>query len=138
MDDRDVRPRDLVHGDVARLVPLIWRVRQEEQVPAVERRFHRATVHVSPPQADMTSATSTCPGPPRCELEDCDVCADAPEHNNDRRLRVGDEPQALPDHEPGREHRHEVEDLQQHLVVAGNHSVRDFSSPRKFALHTND
>ena len=44
--DGDVRAWDLVHRDVARLVPLIWRVRQEEQVPAVERGFHRATVNV--------------------------------------------------------------------------------------------
>ncbi len=56
MDDRDVRSRDLVHRDVARLISLVRRVCQEQQVPAVERRFHRATV--SPPQPDIPSAPS--------------------------------------------------------------------------------
>ena len=42
VDDRDVCPGDLVHRDVARLVPLIRGVREEEQVAAVERGLHRA------------------------------------------------------------------------------------------------
>ena len=39
----------------------------------------------------------------------------APEDDDDWGLGVRDEPEALPDHEPGGEHGHEVEDLQQHL-----------------------
>ena len=41
MDDRDLSTRDLVYRNVARLVPLIGRIRQEEQVPPVERGLHR-------------------------------------------------------------------------------------------------
>ena len=43
MHDRDVLARDPVDGDVARLVAFVRRVDEEEEVTAVECRFHRAT-----------------------------------------------------------------------------------------------
>ena len=44
MDDRDLSARDLVDRNVACLVPLIGRIREEEQVPTVECGLHRPTV----------------------------------------------------------------------------------------------
>ena len=105
--DRDVRPWNFVHRDVARLVPLIRRVRQEQEVPAVERGLHRAT------SSRVSRQAFSCflpRAPPPLYLN-----GNAPEHDDDRGLGVRDEPEALPDHEPGGEHGHEVEDLQEHL-----------------------
>ena len=40
--DGDVRPRDFVYGDVARLVSLVDGVGQEEEIATIEGGFHRA------------------------------------------------------------------------------------------------
>lgn len=45
MHDGDVASRYAVYSDVSRLVALTGRVREEEEVTAVERRFHRAAVN---------------------------------------------------------------------------------------------
>ena len=42
MHNRDILAWDPVNGDVARLVAFIRRVDEEEEVTAVECRFHRA------------------------------------------------------------------------------------------------
>ena len=42
MYNRDILARDPVDGDIARLIAFVWRVNKEEEVTAVERRFHRA------------------------------------------------------------------------------------------------
>ena len=41
--DRDVLSGDLVDRDVAILVPRVWRIDEEKEVPAVKRGLHRAT-----------------------------------------------------------------------------------------------
>ena len=42
MHNRDILARDPVDGDVTRLIAFVRRVNEEEEVTAVERRFHRA------------------------------------------------------------------------------------------------
>ena len=60
-----------------------------------------------------------------------------PEHDNDRRLGIGDEAKPFPDHEAGGEHGHEVEDLQQHLETTQDATPHNrFSNPfRDFEYH---
>ena len=117
VDDGDVRAWDLVHRDVARLVPLIWRVRQEEQVPAVERGFHRATVNVCSPSFRQPPLSNTRLPPNKTRKLERE---NSPEDDDDRRLGVREEAQAFPDHKSGREHGHEVEDLEEHLETRQN------------------
>ena len=38
-----IRSRDLVHGDITDVVPLLRGIREEEQVSTVESGFHRST-----------------------------------------------------------------------------------------------
>ena len=44
--DRDITARYAIDGDVARLVALARRVREKQQVAAVERGFHRSAAGV--------------------------------------------------------------------------------------------
>ena len=102
MYDGNIRAGNLVHCDVAGLVSLIWRVRQEEKVATVESGFHRATGSAYSFWSGICSAHTS-------------AIEDVPEHDHNWRLGVRDESQAFPYHEPGCEDRHEVENLQQHL-----------------------
>ena len=99
MYDGNVRAGNLIHSDVSGFVSLIWGVCQEEEVATVEGRFHGATGKPAMlPVRDFRCAHIL-------------ATEDVPEHNDDRGLGIRDKSQAFPDHEPGGENRHKVEDL---------------------------
>ena len=76
---------DFVNCYVSSVISFARRVREEQEVAAVERRFHRATT--------------------TGEIQrDIEMLDDAPEHHNDRRLRVTYKSKAFPDHESRCEH----------------------------------
>lgn len=98
MYDGNIRARNLVHRDISRMISFTRRVREEQQVAAIERGLHGATT------ADDASI--------RIGNDDH---ASAPQDHNYRRLRVAHETEPFPNHQPGGKDRREVQDLEQHL-----------------------
>lgn len=96
VDDGNVLSGDLVDRDVANLVPRVWRIDEEKEVPAVKCGLHGATMWS---EAQSHLARGGVPSRRR---------DDAPEDNNDRRLGVRDQPKTLINHKAGRENRSKV------------------------------
>ena len=97
MDDRDLSTRDLVYRNVARLVPLIGRIREEEQVAAVECWLHGTAARG---QGSVRTSKRV-----RTKYA-------APKDDDNWRLRIGYQPETLPHHKSCREHGREIQDLE--------------------------
>jgi hypothetical protein len=115
MYNRNVLARDPVDGDVARLVAFVPRVDEEEEVSAIERRFHGAAEYCLR-ETRMR----------RVRRSERDLMGErkvhAPEHDDNRRLRICDKPEAFPDHKTRSEDRGKVEDLEEDLRRSGVNS----------------
>lgn len=120
MHNRDVLAGDSVDGDITRLVALVWRVDEEEEVPAVERWLHGAT--------KWCVRERECVG---ARIGERESKVHAPEDDNNRRLCICDQPETFPDHETRGKDRGKVEDLEKDLRAGGVGSVHENADGRK-------
>ena len=110
MNDWDVGSRNLVHSNVTSLISLVRGVGQEKKISTVESRFHRSTAGGKKNEFGGSANRNHVNS--------------APQHNDNWRFGVGDDPKAFPDHQPRSNYRRKIENLEQNLQTKSQKADR--------------